>query len=421
METTKYCAFNKSRETFLTLDARILDAATDPLKVLRVLIEGLGSETRTGLWLTNFKAIPVARTLSPFDLVYLDENHRVVHAVELTTDGVFEPFNGEPDSAIVLPPSTIASTQTQTGDQLIIVATPEAKPAPDATDTIHADTAPSLSLAQSPPKSIFGGPPPVTANLHAAILDAAIPDAGPESESAPLDRFLQTQSQAPPVPTPLAKAPSPVVKPLTASQIASLATPPVFSTPPIEIPIAPLPPQQLQSQPESATVEARSEQVPSTASQPSLPPPPAPIVPPVDTSTRTALPSPPKHSLRSRVRHWLFPEPDPSRPRRPRDRRRAHRLSTSDLVAYFFTGGAPYPHKITDISITGFYMQSDDLWMPGTIMRMTIQKTGTQGDNPADSITVHSRVVRHGVGGGAFEFVLSGFLDRSLPNSPRAR
>ncbi len=56
-------------------------------------------------------------------------------------------------------------------------------------------------------------------------------------------------------------------------------------------------------------------------------------------------------------------------------------------------------------------MHTDHLWMPGTIIRMTLQRAGTRGDKPGDSVTVHSRMVRHGASGGGFEFVLSGFLD----------
>jgi hypothetical protein len=91
-----------------------------------------------------------------------------------------------------------------------------------------------------------------------------------------------------------------------------------------------------------------------------------------------------------------------------------------DLVAYFFTGGAPRPHKIENISITGFYMHMDSTWMPGTIIRMTLQKAGTLGENPGEAVTVHSKVVRTDPRGGGFEFVLSGFLDRALNTARQA-
>jgi len=117
-------------------------------------------------------------------------------------------------------------------------------------------------------------------------------------------------------------------------------------------------------------------------------------------------------SKAKRLLRWALPglnlfEPPP----KPSDRRRAGRLPTPGLVAYFFTGGAPKPHKIENISITGFYLTTNERWIPGTIIRMTLQRIGSTGFDPLDSITVHSRVIRWGQNGGGFEFVLSGFLE----------
>ncbi len=120
----------------------------------------------------------------------------------------------------------------------------------------------------------------------------------------------------------------------------------------------------------------------------------------------------PVPTLGERILRWLYPDRAlTSSERRMRDRREAYRLDHPGLVAYFFTGGAPRPHPIQDISVTGFFMHTDHLWMPGTVIRMTLQRVGTLGDGPGESVTVHSRVVRHGATGGGFEFVLSGFLD----------
>lgn len=394
MDSTRYCAFNKSRETFLTLDAGILDAALEPLRVLKILIEGLGPGETTGLWLTNFKAIPVARTLSPFDLIYLDQEHRVVHAVELTTDGAFEPFDGEPASAFVLPSSTIASTQTRAGDQLIVVATPQAKPKPlaETPAAVSVPAAPAVPVNSPAFNGIFNRQPDEPPQPRAQV----------ESDSAPLDRFLRAQSPSPILAKHLVQdSPPAIVQPLDVAPPNPASLPELLETA-----------SPLVEQPEPAVAGLLRE---ATARIPQLLPPSPPSISP----TQPAKSQP--DSLASRVRQWLFPLPDPAKPRRARDRRRAYRLPMPDLVAYFWTGGAPRPHRIANISITGFYMFTDDLWMPGTIMRMTLQKMGTLGDKPEDSITVHSRVVRHGSDGGAFEFVLSGFLDRTLPNHRRTR
>jgi hypothetical protein len=62
-------------------------------------------------------------------------------------------------------------------------------------------------------------------------------------------------------------------------------------------------------------------------------------------------------------------------------------------------------------------MHTEERWMPGTIIRMTLQLIDTKGEDPTDTITVHSRVVRWGPDGEGFEFVLAGFLDEPLPIS----
>ncbi|HWT66808.1 MAG TPA: hypothetical protein VN151_11900, partial [Terracidiphilus sp.] len=82
----------------------------DPLRVLRVLMEGLSSEPSTGLWITHFKAVPVARAVCPFDLIYLNKDHCVVHAAALSVDSAYEPIAGDPVSALVLPNSIIGSS-----------------------------------------------------------------------------------------------------------------------------------------------------------------------------------------------------------------------------------------------------------------------------------------------------------------------
>ncbi len=100
MEPRKFAVHNQTRESTLSSSVTSVNAALEPLKVLKVLIEGLPANSRTGLWLTNFKGVPVARTLSPFDLVYLDKENRVVQGIELTKDGEFAPPRGHAASAL---------------------------------------------------------------------------------------------------------------------------------------------------------------------------------------------------------------------------------------------------------------------------------------------------------------------------------
>src|SRR6516225_7039591 len=69
--------------------------------------------------------------------------------------------------------------------------------------------------------------------------------------------------------------------------------------------------------------------------------------------------------LKIRFLRWLFPDIN---------RRRAKRYSSSGLVAYYWTGGAPHCYDIANISATGLYLRTKERWAPETLIQMTIQK-----------------------------------------------
>lgn len=91
------------------------------------------------------------------------------------------------------------------------------------------------------------------------------------------------------------------------------------------------------------------------------------------------------------------------------DRRRTNRHPLPGLVAYYWTGGAPQANQIGDISETGLYLLTEDRPLPGTGIVMTLQRTDTRVENPEDSISVQTRVVRWGADGVGLAFVLSRF------------
>jgi hypothetical protein len=80
------------------------------------------------------------------------------------------------------------------------------------------------------------------------------------------------------------------------------------------------------------------------------------------------------------------------------------------MVAHYYTGGAPKPHEVADISMTGFYLLTEERWMPQTMIQMTLQKPCAKGERK-QSITVLSRIVRRGSDGVAAEFVMPEGLD----------
>jgi len=80
------------------------------------------------------------------------------------------------------------------------------------------------------------------------------------------------------------------------------------------------------------------------------------------------------------------------------------------MIAHYFTGGAPRPHTVADISMTGLYLLTEDRWMRGTMIQMTMQKPARTGER-RQSITVLARIVRRGSDGGGGEFVMPESID----------
>lgn len=109
-------------------------------------------------------------------------------------------------------------------------------------------------------------------------------------------------------------------------------------------------------------------------------------------------PEEPKPALSLRFLRWLFPEVN---------QRRAKRFPTPGLVAYYWTGGAPYSYHVGDMSATGLFLLTKDRWAPGTLIQMTLQKQDGRTNRPEDSICVLTEVVRWSKDGAGFNFVLS--------------
>jgi hypothetical protein len=117
MEIHRYCVYNQSRESFLSLGVTVVDSA---LKQMKALIENLSVKSDDGLWLMPFRGIPALRGLAPVDLIYLDEENHVILTVESFPNNGIESLQIQPASVLVLTAHTIFSSQTQPGDLLLI-------------------------------------------------------------------------------------------------------------------------------------------------------------------------------------------------------------------------------------------------------------------------------------------------------------
>lgn len=94
------------------------------------------------------------------------------------------------------------------------------------------------------------------------------------------------------------------------------------------------------------------------------------------------------------------------------DRRRAPRIPDPEARAYFWNGSAPIAHHMRDISRTGAYMYTSERWYLGTTLQVTLDANRKETllvgpDAEHLSVTVWSKIVRHGLDGVGMEFVLT--------------
>jgi hypothetical protein len=126
---------------------------------------------------------------------------------------------------------------------------------------------------------------------------------------------------------------------------------------------------------------------------------------------RGASQAEPEKKSQVKPKSWLqrLLSPDPPEPRK------ALRAALPGLTAYFWTGGAPQPHSIRNISSTGLYVITEERWYPGTLIQMTLKKAASPGGGAESSISLLARANRWGNDG-----VGLGFVVRD-PRNPRGK
>jgi hypothetical protein len=124
MEPGRHCAYNQSRERFLSAD---VDAADFTSAGLDAKLPAVAADSGAGLWLVPFRGISPTSVRVPVDLVYLDLNCKVIDTVESFPLGRASASSPAPASVLVLPADTISSTETRRGDQLILCPPNEMK------------------------------------------------------------------------------------------------------------------------------------------------------------------------------------------------------------------------------------------------------------------------------------------------------
>lgn len=125
------------------------------------------------------------------------------------------------------------------------------------------------------------------------------------------------------------------------------------------------------------------------------------VPPPVEQPVPQNQESPLKKK-KNWLERFLSPEPE--------DKRGALREAVPGLTAFFFTGGAPVPHGIRDVSETGLFVLTEERWYPGTVIRMTL--TDQRQPTAERSFTVNAMVMRWGNDGVGLHFIFQDKKDR---------
>lgn len=111
-------------------------------------------------------------------------------------------------------------------------------------------------------------------------------------------------------------------------------------------------------------------------------------------------------SLWKRMLRVLFP-----------DQRKQERLPMPPLTGYLGTACASKPYEVGDISLTGFCLLTNERWIPGTEMPITLQRTNLPAEDK-DSFTVQATVTRSDGEGVGFSIVLSEEESNAVHGNP---
>jgi len=117
MASRTHCAYNQTRECFLGLQVTTADL---PYSGIDKYMETLILKSGEGLWLSPFRGIPGSNLQTPLDLIFLDEDCRVIETVESFPTFRASASSPRPASLLALPAHSIYSSQTQRGDRLLL-------------------------------------------------------------------------------------------------------------------------------------------------------------------------------------------------------------------------------------------------------------------------------------------------------------
>ena len=335
-----FCAYHRTGQRFISNEVEVVEATEGDFEDC---YSSLLPGSGTAIW-TPIRVLSSTSFCIPVDLLYLDDTFTVLATVESFPVARLSSPMERAASILTLPARTITTMEIEVGDQLLMCSPEELL----------------LHLLNERPLS----PDEVRQLL------------GVEQEAEELDGPTEAPAAAPQPPEPARVEewrPAAVPVPLSDSATVSSAV----STPKPAAAPAPVAAPAPIAAPEVVTFTA-----------------PAPVAVPV--TAPAPVPAPP--AVEEKVSWWrkLLLGPD--------DQRWGERKPVPGLVAYFFTGGAPKPHLVRDISTSGIYVLTSERWYQGTYVRLTL--TDERDPSAEKSLTLYAKVVRSADDGVGLEFLL---------------
>ena len=123
-EASKVCAYNQSRERFLSVDVEAGDFSP---AVLNARLPEITPGSSQAVWVIPCRGISPTSVRVPLDLLYLNANGVVLCAVDSFPISQVPASSASAASVVALPAQTIASTGTSRGDQLLLCPPEEMK------------------------------------------------------------------------------------------------------------------------------------------------------------------------------------------------------------------------------------------------------------------------------------------------------
>src|SRR5580698_2150460 len=144
METQTYCAYNQTRECFLGLNVKVGDLPST--HVAELMLEK-PLKSGEGVWMKPFRGIAATAMPAPLDLIYLDDECRVIDMAESFPTFQVSSSSPRPESVLALPAHSIYSSQTQAGDQLVLCVAEEMERRLERLESSHSEPVQVASFA----------------------------------------------------------------------------------------------------------------------------------------------------------------------------------------------------------------------------------------------------------------------------------